>query len=95
MATLGFISDKPKWETYVVKPSVVLPSTAGRIHWLINLPLGSVKVDALAACMIDIVLNGNEGGEGDGDRFGVEKPRVLQNAHIVQKGSDILRSRGW
>jgi hypothetical protein len=92
--TLRFTKDKSKWESYVVKPSVVLPSHARKIHEWFNLPLGSVKVDALAACCIEIVLKGNEGGEGDGEKFGVEKQRVLQNAHIVRKGNDILSSRG-
>ncbi|KAJ7478701.1 hypothetical protein B0H11DRAFT_1864441 [Mycena galericulata] len=67
-----------RWETYIVEPAMVLPKEGDVLRRLWGFLVGSVKVEELAAVMIDVVSNGN-------------KDKILQNAQIVEKGRILLK----
>lgn len=49
---------KDSWESYVARPSMVTPRTPGILGTLGRWTLGAIRVDQLAAAMIDIVEKG-------------------------------------
>ena len=49
-------SPKGSWESYIARPSMVTPSTPGILSTLGGWALGAIRVDQLAAAMIDIVV---------------------------------------
>ena len=66
-------------EAYIVKPSVVLRMDAWVLGMIMGVvPLPSIRVDELAAAMLDIVMIGDE-------------RRVWDNAEIVERGKEVLR----
>lgn len=69
------------WQTFVVKPAMVLKVDEGWVKIMAALLVGSVRVDVLALCMIGIVVNGSE-------------RRILDNAEIVLQGTNTLE-RNW
>lgn len=68
-----------RWETFIVKPAMVLHKEGDVLKRLGGHLLGAVQVDELAAVMIDVVSNGN-------------KDQILQNAEIVKRGRTLLKS---
>lgn len=48
------------WETYIARPSMVLPNPPSFMASLGGWALGAIRVDQLAAVMIDVVEKGNE-----------------------------------
>ncbi|KAJ7116072.1 hypothetical protein C8R44DRAFT_628816 [Mycena epipterygia] len=67
-----------RWETYIVKPAMVLHTEGDVLKRLGGYLLGTVKVDELAAVMIDIVSNGSN-------------EQILQNADIVARGKLLVK----
>jgi hypothetical protein len=67
------------WQTFIVKPSMVLPKKGqkGDWRWLGSAFIGSVAVDELAAAMIDIVQHGSP-------------DQILLNANVVMRGRAAL-----
>jgi len=59
------------WETYIARPSMVLPNPPGVFNSWAGWALGAVRVDQLAATMVDIVQKGNEN-------------EIFENADLVQ-----------
>jgi hypothetical protein len=51
-------SAEGSWESYVSRPSMVTPSSSGIMNILGEWTIGAIRVDQLAAAMIDIVENG-------------------------------------
>ena len=51
-------SPKGSWESYVARPSMVTSSNPGILSTLGGWALGAIRVDQLAAAMIDIVEKG-------------------------------------
>lgn len=74
------------WQTFIVKPSMVLPKKGekGDLRWLGSVFIGSVDVDELAAAMIDIGRNGSE-------------EQISHNAEVVMRGRAALDRglEGW
>ena len=54
------LSKKNAWESYVVRPSMILPVKPGIVSRLAGLMLGAIGVDQLADVMIDIASRGSE-----------------------------------
>ncbi|KAJ7504311.1 hypothetical protein B0H11DRAFT_1981622 [Mycena galericulata] len=67
------------WETFIVKPAMVLHKEGDVLKRLGGVLLGTVQVDQLAAVMIDVVSNGN-------------KEQTLRNPEIVEKGKALLKT---
>lgn len=67
------------WQTYIVKPSVVLPKKGEKcdFRWFASAFIDTVAVDELAAAMIDIVEYGSE-------------VQVSMNGDIVMRGRAVL-----
>jgi len=65
------------WSTFIVKPSLVLRKQHSLLPWFSCCAMGFVRVDELAAAMIDIARNGSE-------------ERVAQNPEIVMRGRSVL-----
>jgi len=72
---------KQFWETYIARPSMILPAQAGTLSRMGGWALGAVGVDQLAAAMIDTVCNGAE-------------QETYENADLLKKGSEILMKGG-
>jgi hypothetical protein len=74
------------WQSFIVKPSMVLPKKGekGDLRWLGSVFIGSVDVDELAAAMIDVVSSGSE-------------EKILGNAECVMRGRAALDRdlEGW
>jgi len=68
------------WKTFVVKPSMVLKVDEGWLKSVAAPLLESVRVDVLAECMVDVVLNGSE-------------EQILDNEKIVMRGQRVLSRR--
>ncbi|KAJ7696585.1 hypothetical protein B0H17DRAFT_1158660 [Mycena rosella] len=68
------------WETYIVRPAMVLHVEGDMLKRIGGYLLGTVKVNELAAVMIDVVRNGNE-------------EQILQNAEIVAKGKYLVNAQ--
>ena len=49
---------KGSWESYIARPSMVTPNIPGILNTLGGWALGAIRVDQLAAAMIDIVEKG-------------------------------------
>jgi hypothetical protein len=81
MAIANQESHQGNWETYIVKPAMVLPLTGGDLRWLASPILGSVRVDELAAAMIDIVYRGSD-------------EQIAHNASVVCRGREALKTIG-
>jgi hypothetical protein len=88
---MDFETDREKlhgghWQSFIVKPSMVLPKKRekGDLRWLGSVFIGSVDVDELAAAMIDVVRSGSE-------------EQVLENAECVMRGRAVLDRdlEGW
>ncbi|KAJ7446768.1 hypothetical protein FB451DRAFT_1148321 [Mycena latifolia] len=67
-----------RWETYIVKPAMVLHTEGDVLKRMGGCVLGTVKVNELAAVMIDVVRNGN-------------KEQIIQNAEIVARGKALVK----
>jgi hypothetical protein len=70
------------WQSFIVKPSMVLPKKGekgekGDLRWLGSVFIGSVDVDELAAAIIDVVCSGSE-------------EKILGNAECVMRGRAAL-----
>jgi hypothetical protein len=65
------------WSTFIVKPSMVLRKQNSILPWFSCCAMGFVRVDELAAAMIDIARNGSE-------------EQVAQNPEIVMRGRSVL-----
>lgn len=68
---------KGLWSTFIVKPSKVLKKQNSLIPWFNFCAMGFVKVDEMAAAMIDIARNGSE-------------EQIAQNPEIVMRGRSVL-----
>ncbi|KAF8191045.1 hypothetical protein K438DRAFT_1919489 [Mycena galopus ATCC 62051] len=69
-----------QWETYVARPAMVLPKKGAILKSLVGGLIGSVRVDVLAAAMIDVVCGGKRNGEW-----------ALENAEIVERGTALKK----
>lgn len=67
--------EQGKLEVYIVKPGAVFAKNAGFWQWCVGDSV-SVKIDELAAAMVDLVVRGNEG-------------KVLLNREIAKRGRDL------
>ncbi|KAH8669563.1 hypothetical protein BGZ60DRAFT_407788 [Tricladium varicosporioides] len=67
------------WESYIVKPSMVLKKEGqeGYLKWVGSFVIGGVYVDELAAAMIDIATNGSD-------------MQIELNAEVVARGRKVL-----
>ncbi|KAJ7623168.1 hypothetical protein FB45DRAFT_97536 [Roridomyces roridus] len=68
---------KGSWETYIAKPGMVIKPANDGLKQMLTSPMGNIRVDELAAAMIDIVANGNE-------------EQTFLNADLVAKGREVL-----
>ncbi|KAJ6591485.1 hypothetical protein DFH09DRAFT_974577 [Mycena vulgaris] len=67
-----------RWETYIVKPAMVLHTQGDLLKRMGGYLLGTVKVNELAAVMIEVVSNGNQ-------------EQILLNAEIVSRGKALVK----
>jgi hypothetical protein len=72
--------NKDRWETYIVKPASVLLCQGDGLKSMFSV-FGSVRVNELAAAMIDIVSHGS-------------KEQTFLNAEIVSAGKAALARAG-
>ncbi|KAJ6559855.1 hypothetical protein B0H19DRAFT_1027617 [Mycena capillaripes] len=77
---LSFGANTEGWETYIARPAMVLRTKGDALKRLGGFVTGTVRVDALAAAMIDVVCCGNENGE-----------RVIENTEIVERGTKLVK----
>ncbi|KAJ7170496.1 hypothetical protein C8R43DRAFT_1120920 [Mycena crocata] len=68
---------KDHWETYIAKPGMVLRADGDVLKNIVTSFQGNVKVNVLAAALIDVVSQGS-------------KEQTLQNAEIVSRGTTAL-----
>jgi hypothetical protein len=68
----------PGFKTYIVRPGGILPEDTGVIMAIAGALIPSVKVNALAAVMADIGINGGE-------------EQTLENSEIVKKSTPLLK----
>ena len=67
-------------ETVVARPAFVLPAGGGGIRGAITFFAQRIRVDELAAVLIDIAINGN-------------KEHFVENPELVKRGQELLKSR--
>lgn len=68
--------NKSTFDSFVVRPGAVLAKDTGMPGWAVGLTM-SVKVDHLAATMIDVALNGSE-------------IKTIENAALGSRGKTLL-----
>jgi hypothetical protein len=73
-------SPQDSWQSYVARPSMVTPSTPGILSTLGGWALGAIRVDQLAATMIDIVENGT-------------KQETFENADLLARAQQLEAAR--
>ncbi|KAF7309855.1 NAD(P)-bd-dom domain-containing protein [Mycena indigotica] len=78
MLDFSQLRGKAVWETYIVKPAMIIRPAGGTLKKLIsNAVFGTVRVDELAAAMIELVTRGAQ-------------KDTFENAEIVQLGKEML-----
>lgn len=70
-------TSKKPWETYIARPSMVTPKVPGVLDSFGGWALGAIRVDQLAATMIDVV----ERGAGQ---------ETFENADLVAHAKEIM-----
>ena len=68
-----------KFQTYIVQPAAVIPVRPGWLMWGLSFVAPSVRVDELAAVMVDLAFNGS-----------VEANTVECSA-LAKKGRELLQ----
>lgn len=65
------------WETYIARPSMVLPNPTGVLNSWAGWILGSVRVDELSEAMIDIVERGAD-------------THTFENQDLVKRATEVM-----
>jgi hypothetical protein len=72
-------SEKTKgFESYIMRPAGVLPKVSSGVKdAMMGMTLGSIKVDQLAAVLVDTALNGS-------------KVQTMENKELGKRGKELL-----
>ncbi|KAJ7203050.1 hypothetical protein GGX14DRAFT_369740 [Mycena pura] len=70
-----------RWETYVARPAMVLKKEGDILKRMGGFVTGTVRVDVLAAVMIDVVCSRNQDG------------RIIENTEIMERGTLLVKGQ--
>ncbi|KAJ7203010.1 hypothetical protein GGX14DRAFT_461950 [Mycena pura] len=70
-----------RWETYVARPAMVFKKEGDILKRMGGFVTGTVRVDVLAAVMIDVVCSRNQDG------------RIIENAEIMERGTLLVKGQ--